>query len=212
MVNDSQKNRSQGSGTEEVKRIVENIEGWLSDREGEFLYQMAKKAPERGAVVEIGSWKGKSTIWLAKGSKSGNKAKVYAIDPHNGSHEHRETYGEAKTFRDFKRNIENARCGDLVIPIVKTSEEAAKEWDKPVGFLFIDGAHEYESVKLDFELWHPHVIEGGVVALHDTTGDQSEGPKKVVEEFIYHSGNFKDIGFVDSITFATKVGHSTIMW
>ena len=196
--------RNQRSKIERVKRIIENVEGWLQEKEGEFLYLMAKKVSGEHAIIEIGSWKGKSTICLALGSKAGNKAKVYAIDPHSGPL-HRAIYGEVGTFEDFKRNICSAGCEDIVAPIVKTSEEAVEGWNKPVEFLFIDGAHEYEFVKLDFELWHPHLIEGGVIAFHDTTGDQSEGPKRVIEEFIFNSRNFRDIGFIDSIAFATKV-------
>ena len=196
--------RNQRSGIEKVKRIIENVEGWLQEKEGEFLYRMAKKVSGEHAIIEIGSWKGKSTICLALGSKAGNKAKVYAIDPHSGPL-HREIYGEVWTLEDFKSNICSAGCEDIVVPIVKTSEEVAEGWNKPIEFLFIDGAHEYKFVKLDFELWHPCLIKGGVIAFHDTTGDQSEGPKRVVEEFIFNSRNFRDIGFIDSITFATKV-------
>jgi len=184
---------------------MENVEGWLQEKEGEFLYRTAKNVSGEHAIVEIGSWKGKSTICLALGSKAGNKAKVYAVDPHTGSTELKEIYGEIWTLEDFKSNIRSAGCKDIVVPIVKTSEEAAEGWNKPIEFLFIDGAHEYELVKLDFELWHPHLIKGGVIAFHDTTGDRLEGPKRVVEEFVFNSRNFRDIGFIDSITFATKV-------
>lgn len=104
-------------------------------------------------IVEIGSWKGKSTVWLAKGSKDGKGIKIYAIDPHKGSSEHRKWYGKVWTFEEFKENIKKARVDDVVVPIVKTSEETVRNWDKLVELLFIDGAHEYELVKQDFLLW-----------------------------------------------------------
>lgn len=189
--------------TEEIKKFVEKIDGWLTDKAGESLYNLAKNCKENGVIVEIGSWKGKSTIWLAKGSKVGNKLKVYAIDPHTGSSEHKERYGKVSTFAEFKQNIKNAKVDDIVIPIVKTSEEAVKIFDEPVEFIFIDGAHEYELVKLDFKLWFPKLIDGGIIAFHDTTW--WAGPKKVAEKYVYKSKNFRNVGLIDSITFAEKV-------
>jgi predicted O-methyltransferase YrrM len=73
--------------TDEVKKFVDNIDGWLFEREGELLYDLAKNCTGKGVIVEIGSWKGKSTIWLGKGSKRGKKVLIYAIDPHTGSPE-----------------------------------------------------------------------------------------------------------------------------
>ena len=175
----------------EVKKIVEKVDGWLEDEEGELLYRLAKNCLGKGRIVEIGSWKGKSTIWLAKGSKVGNKVKVYAIDPHVGA-----------TFEEFKKNISNSQTDDIVIPIVKTSEEVAKDFNEPVELIFVDGSHEYETVKLDFELWVPKLIYGGTIAFHDTI--IKPGPKKIVEEYVYKSKNFKNIGFVGSTTFAKK--------
>src|SRR5574337_1383187 len=88
----------------ELRELARGIEGWLGDREGEVLYDLARKCTGRGAIVEIGSWKGKSTIWLAKGSKAGNGVKVYAVDTHTGSSEHRQDAGGVWTFDAFKRN------------------------------------------------------------------------------------------------------------
>jgi len=75
---------------EETKKIADKINGHLSDKEGEFLYSTAKKCLGKGAIVEIGCWKGKSTVYLASGSKAGNNIKVYAIDPHQGTKDHQD--------------------------------------------------------------------------------------------------------------------------
>ena len=91
----------------------------------------------------------------------------------------------------------------IVKPIVKTSVSAAKSFHEPVELVFIDGAHEYRQVKADFEAWFPKVIDGGTMAFHDTTF--WPGPRRVVKESLFNSRRFKDIGFIDSITFATKV-------
>jgi hypothetical protein len=104
---------------------------------------------------------------------------------------------------NLKKNIKEYNVEDLIIPIVKTSEEAAINFEDSVEFIFIDGAHEYDLVKLDFELWFPKLIDGGIIAFHDTK--IFGGPKKVVEDYIFKSKYFKGVNFVDSITFATKV-------
>jgi predicted O-methyltransferase YrrM len=193
--------------TEELRAISEKVEGWLSNKEGELLYKLAKNCSGRGVIVEIGSWKGKSTIWLAKGSKSGMGIKVYAVDPHIGFPDVKETYGKIWTFDEFKNNITGAGVSDVIIPIVKTSEDAAKDFNMPVELIFIDGVHQYDYVKQDFELWFPKVAEGGIMAFHDTTGAQDA--KQVVEEFVYRSKYFRRIRFADSITFAEKVKHNS---
>lgn len=194
--------------TEEIKRIVEKVDGWLTDREGELLYSLAKNCIGNGVIVEIGSWQGKSTIWLGKGSKAGNRVKIYAIDPHTEHIEDEELYRKAGSFKEFKKNIKNAKVNDIIIPIVQASEETAKNFNKPVEFIFIDGAHEYNRVKLDFELWFPKLIDGGIMAFHDTI--LWPGPKKVVKEFICKSKYFRNVKFIDSITFAEKVKQNSI--
>lgn len=192
------------SELKKITKIAESIDGWVNEAEGEFLFNTAKNCKGDGVIIEIGSWKGKSTIYLGKGSKFGNKVKIYAVDPHTGSSEHKDEYGEVNTFNEFKLNIENAELSDIVIPVVKTSADGSKLLDEPVEFIFIDGSHEYEDAKLDFELWFPKLIEGGIIAFHDSIGSW-EGPKKVVEEVIYNSKYFKNVGFVSSVTFGMKV-------
>lgn len=199
--------KSDNAEIEEIKKLVKEIDPQhsISDREGKFLYNIAKNCKGKGVIVEIGSWKGRSTIWLARGSKAGNKVPVCAIDPHTGSPVHAKMYGKVWTFEEFKKNIRKAGVDDIIIPIIKTSEEAEKSWgNQPIEILWIDGNHEYKFVKLDFDKWSPHLIEGGMIALHDTTFYETEGPKKVVEDDIYKSERFINIGLVNSITFAQK--------
>ncbi len=193
---------------QELKKIIENVDGWLTDSEAEILYTLAKGCKGDGVIVEIGSWKGKSTICLGKGSKAGKRVGIVAIDPHTGSPEHHTGEKKVWTFDEFKSNIAKAGIEDLVSPIVKTSTDAAKDFSKPVELIFIDGAHEYNAVKEDFETWFPKVIDGGMIALHDTT--LWDGPLQVVKEYMVRSKYIKDIGFADSITYGRKVKSNTI--
>jgi predicted O-methyltransferase YrrM len=198
--------KNRGLDVESIGKIASKVEGCLTEREGKLLYGLAKNCSGKGVIIEIGSYKGRSTIWLAAGSKAGNHVRIYAIDPHTGSSEHRQMYGKVWTLEEFKRNIKDAKVDDVVVPIVKTSEEAEKDLrGSSVELLWIDGAHEYELVKLDFELWFPYLIEGGWIALHDST--VWPGPKLIAEKML-KSKHFKNMGFVDSIILGQKVKHN----
>jgi MMP 1-O-methyltransferase len=176
-----------------VKPLIADVPGWLTDEEGEALYELARACTGKGVIVEIGSWKGKSTICLGRGSKAGASVPIYAIDPHT---EYR--------VGDFRTNIDRAGVSELVTPIASLSQPAADDFDQPIELLFVDGSHEYDLVLEDFEKWVPKVVEGGWVAFHDTTW--TAGPRKVVGHAIYRSRRFKDARFVvGSTTVARKV-------
>jgi MMP 1-O-methyltransferase len=182
----------------QVKPLIADIPGWLTDEEGEALYELARSCNGSGVIVEIGSWKGKSTVCLGLGSQAGNSVPVYAVDPHADYR-----------FGDFKTNVERAGISDLVRPIASLSQAAADDFDHAIELLFVDGSHEYDLVLEDFEKWVPKVVDGGWVAFHDTTW--TKGPRKVVGQGIYRSRRFKDARFViGSTTVARKVEHNTL--
>jgi len=186
---------------------LQTVEGWLNVTEGKVLYRLAKKCKGRGVIVEIGSWKGKSTILLGHGSQAGPRAKIHAVDPHTGSPQHREAMGEVWTFNEFQRNIKAAGMDSLVVPHVEFSEAAARTFTEPIELIFIDGLHEYEDVKTDFEAWFPKVIEGGTMAFHDSTC--WDGVRKVVADNLFKSRHFRRIRFASSLTYGEKVAQNT---
>jgi MMP 1-O-methyltransferase len=180
-----------------VKALIADVPGWLSDEEGEALYELARACSARGVIVEIGSWKGKSTICLGLGSRAGSGVRIFAVDPH-ADHRHGE----------FKDNIERAGIADLVTPVKGLSQEVAGGFHESIELLFVDGSHEEALVREDFDEWVPKVVDGGIVAFHDTTWH--DGPRKVVAEKIFGSRQFKDVRFViGSTTVARKVSENT---
>ena len=182
-----------------VKPLIADIPGWLTDEEGEALYELARRCRGNGVIVEIGSWKGKSTVCLGLGSRAGEAVPIYAIDPHADYR-----------FGDFKTNVERAGISELVRPIASLSQAAADGFDEPIELLFVDGSHEYDLVLEDFEKWVPKVVDDGWVAFHDTTW--TDGPRKVVGQAIYRSRRFKDVRFVvGSTTVARKVGKNALV-
>jgi predicted O-methyltransferase YrrM len=188
-----------------LEKIVK-VPGMLTRNEWEYLYRLAQLNPQKGVIVEIGSWKGKSTIWLALGSWSVGGEKVYAIDPHKPLPE--EGFFE-DTEAEFLENIKEAGVETQVVPMMMTSEAAAKGWNQPIRLLWIDGDHRYEAARRDFLLWEPHIIKDGIVAMHDTI--RKKGPKRVLWEGIFRSNRFQDIAIVDNITAARKV-NQTSFW
>lgn len=178
---------------------VRKIEGWLSDHEALFLYHAARMVPPLGEIVEIGSWKGKSTISLASGLKiSGKSGYIWAVDPHEGIL----VAGKKKrvsTLRAFRRNIRETGLTRSVKPVVSSSQKAVQHWSKPISFLFIDGLHDYIHTKQDYLLWRKYVVLGGIIAFHDGFCGIS-GVWKVIDEQFFQS-NLIDIGTVSSILY-----------
>jgi MMP 1-O-methyltransferase len=178
---------------EETRRLTETVNGKLLPQEAEFLWSLARNCTGRGAIVEIGSWQGKSTAWLAAGSKGGAKATVYAVDPHILKPENAQI---------FKENIMRVGLDDLVEPLVMTSAKAAESFDKPVELLFVDGDHNYEAVKSDFELWSPKLLDGGTIAFHDRN---SPGVRRLIDGSVRTSNHFTQLGTKVEILYARKV-------
>lgn len=144
--------------------IIDTIEGFLvSPIQERWLYKMARSLPNKANIVEIGSFKGRSTCCLAYGCK-GRTKHVFAIDTFDGNDI---DFNYRCFFKDFWHNIEKCGLTAYVTPIQGHSSEVAKTWNKPIQLLFIDGSHQYEHVLSDFNEFFPHVISGGIVALHD---------------------------------------------
>jgi predicted O-methyltransferase YrrM len=184
---------------DDVRRLATSIDGWLSDAQGCALFQAAAAATGRGSIVEIGSWKGRSTAWLAAGARLSG-AKVYAVDPHTGSRED----PHAATLAEFRTNLARAGLADHVEPLVMTSAEAARVVESPIELLFIDGDHAYESVRLDAALWLPKLVEGGTVMFHDVGTAGYSGPRRVFRRSICWNAGFEGIERVGSMAMARR--------
>ena len=145
----------QDSDFQPIYKTIDRIEGYLiSPMEEYCLYKLASRVPKGGTVLEIGSFKGRSTSCLAFGTKG----HVYAIDIF--SH-----------LEDFKRNMKSCGLEEKVTPIQGRSEDIAARWTLPVDLLFIDGCHNYAKVLEDFRDYYPYVVQGGTVALHDVSNE-----------------------------------------
>lgn len=191
------------------QRRLHGIEGYLHDLEGYALLRLAATGPAAGAIVEIGSFLGRSTAFLAAGSKSAGREKVVAVDHFCGSPEHQlgQPYAcetlvrEGTTFHQFQDNLK--RCGlfDYVTPVVASSQQAAMQWDGPIRLLFIDGDHSYEESRADFERWNRFVVPGGVVCFHDV--DVWPGVTRFYRELTQDS-RYREVAAVRSLRAVEK--------
>lgn len=184
---------------DDVEEITTGVDGWLGPHEGRLLHRLAADADPAGCIVEIGSWHGKSTIWLAAGAQAGRGARVVAIDPHAGTA--LRAAGET-TELVLRANLERAGVADQVEVVVDTSEEAVARWSRAVSLLWIDGDHEYESVRRDLERWEPHLLPEAVVALHDTF--VWPGPERVVQELLIGTGRYTSFVHAETTTAARR--------
>ena len=154
---------------------LDSVEGKLHPAEGFTLYSLARRWPVDGMTVEIGSFKGRSTCWLAAGCRDSRSAKVVAVDHFRGSPEHRRngSHADSDLARDgstlpaFRRNLEAQKLTEWVNVRVGSSTEASNGWQGPIRLLFIDGDHSAEAVRQDFASWSPFVPPRGLVVFHD---------------------------------------------
>lgn len=182
---------------------MENIPGSTTKREGLWLYQLALAGPGKGVIVEIGSFLGRSTIYLARGSKAARREKVYAIDPHLGAPVINHKFS-GPTYKLFLGNIRKAKVNKWVVPIKKTSAQARSNWKLPIRLLFIDGDHSIAGVKRDLLDWEPLVSDGGVIALHDAV-NPGLGPIRGIVNVLLQSPRFSHLGAIDSMFFCVKI-------
>jgi predicted O-methyltransferase YrrM len=151
---------------------VLSVEGQILDREICQLAVLAGDVPADQAIVEVGSFRGRSAGALALGSREGHGSRVYCIDPHveftglRGG-----CYGPPDQAALYS-NLTRLGIGEVVSVISLPSAQAAKAWPaQSVGLLWIDGDHRYDAVLEDFTAWYPYVVPGGVIAMHDVDLD-----------------------------------------
>jgi predicted O-methyltransferase YrrM len=160
--------------------------GFMPPDEGQALYRAALAAGAAGPLLEVGSWMGKSALYLAAAARQ-RGTQVVTVDHHRGSEEHQpgweyhdpalvdEATGLIDTLPVFRRTIARAGAEDVVVAVVTRGETLAGLWSTPLAFLFLDGSHTDESAQRDLACWAPHLAVGGTLAVHDVFPDPADG-------------------------------------
>jgi predicted O-methyltransferase YrrM len=172
----------------EIGPAIEGIDGWLEPNAGGVLYQLARFIAPLPQVVELGSWKGRSTAWLAHAIRDRGAGQVLAVDTWAGTQNEPDharrlaEYGPDQLYQEFLGNLRGLGLEAQVEPWRMTTLEAARRWDRGVsiGLLYIDADHSYEGVRADFEHWSPFVARGGVVVFDDVPS--WPGPTRLTTE------------------------------
>jgi predicted O-methyltransferase YrrM len=195
-----------GSQLDAINTLARTVKGFLASAEGVRLYQIALEASPYGPCLEIGSYCGKSTLYIGAACRQ-NDAQLFAIDHHRGSEEQQpgEEYFDPElfdvhshrvnTFGPFIATLERANLLQTVIPLVAASEVVARFWATPLSLVFIDGGHAYDTVATDFRSWSPFIIAGGFLIFHDIYEDPRQGGQApyLIYQQAMQSGEYEHI-------------------
>jgi predicted O-methyltransferase YrrM len=191
--------------------------------EGDALFEAAVEAAAAvpGAPwVEVGSYCGRSTIWLGDAARRCETV-LFAVDHHRGSEENQagwehhdrevvdERTGRMDTLPFFRRAIHDAGLEPFVVGVVGASPVVARHWSTPLAFVFVDGGHGEEPARLDYEGWSGHVAVGGTLAIHDVFPDPADGGRPPYEQIYLPalaSGRFEERSVTGSLRVLTRVG------
>jgi predicted O-methyltransferase YrrM len=191
-----------------LRELALATRGFMPAEEGDALYTAALHAGEMlpGAPwVEVGSYCGRSTIWLGAAARE-RETTLFAVDHHRGSEENQAGWewhepavvdpriDKMDTLPFFRAAIHDAGLEEHVVAVVGRSPLVARHWGSDLGLLFIDGGHGEEPARLDYLGWAPHVAMGGIMAIHDVFPDPADGGRPPYEQIFrpaIESGRFK---------------------
>ena len=176
-----------------------------------------------GPCLEIGSYCGKSTVYLGTACRE-KESILFSIDHHRGSEEQQpgEEYYDADlfdpdsglidTFKEFRKSIAEAGLEDTVVSIVARSEVAARRWSTPLGMVFIDGGHSIESAFKDYSCWVSHIVTGGFLAIHDIFPDPTKGGQApfTVYKLALSSGLFEACPMIKTLGILRRLGSGPV--
>jgi hypothetical protein len=199
--------------------LIDRIKGFLDPDEGHGLYEIALTASRRGPCLEIGSYCGKSAVYLGSACRE-NGATLFSIDHHRGSEEQQpgEEYFDPALF-DFKmycmdtlplfrRTLALTGLEETVVPIVSRSNIVARSWATPLSLVFIDGGHALETVRTDYDCWSGHILSGGYLLIHDIFEDPATGGQAPWEvyQIALASGRFEELPRIKTMGVLRKTG------
>ena len=204
---------------EKYRLAAEEAKGFMPPAEGEALFDAALRYSTAGPIVEVGTYCGKSTIYLAAAAAPAGQA-VITVDHHHGSEENQPGWeyhdaslvdpatGRLDTLPFFRSTLTGLGLDDDVIAIVGRSADVARLWHAPLGMLFIDGGHTEAAAQADYEGWAPRVAPGGALAIHDVFPDPADGgqaPYHIYRRALA-SGAFTEVSVEGSLRVLERTG------
>ena len=196
----------------EVAALAEPVPGFMPEEEGLALHRAALAAAERGPLLEIGSWCGKSAVYLGMACRDRGTV-LFTVDHHRGSEENQpgEQYhdprfvdpdtGLVDTLPCLRHTLRMTQLDGCVIPLIGASETVARHWRTPLALVFIDGGHSLDAVRADYAGWAARLMPAGLLAIHDVFPDPSDGgrPPFLVYQEALASGLFAEVSQTGSL-------------
>jgi len=173
---------------------LHHLDGWLTRDEAEFLYNNAY-----GTVIEIGSWRGKSTVLLGCAPKVD---KVYSIDPHD--YDHRDAWKNEDTWTDIQKNITFANRDIILLRGSSFDPEIFKQTES-AQTVFIDSNHKDYDIRMNISMYLERLQKGGLLACHDLGGTQYK-PLRHLKAEMMASPDYENKGIVDTMWYGTYQG------
>src|SRR5580698_1877535 len=201
------------------RQVAEAARGFMPPDEGIALYETAAEYARMGPIGEVGTYCGKSTIYLAAAAAAAGQL-VITVDHHRGSEENQAGWeyhdtelvdpatGLLDTLPRFRATLAAAGLEQRVIAVVGRSAAVAALWQAPLGLLFIDGGHTDAAAVADYEGWAPRVAPGGALAIHDVFPDPADGgqaPYRIFQRALA-SGAFTQVRVAGSLRILERVG------
>jgi MMP 1-O-methyltransferase len=192
--------------------------GFMPDDEGLALHEAGRAAAAVGPLLEIGTWCGKSAVYLGAAAREAGSV-LFTVDHHRGSEENQPGWewhdptlvdpavGLIDTLPTFRRTMHAAALDDVVVAIVGDSPTVARWWSTPLGFVFIDGGHAEDVARADAAAWTPLVAPGGTLAFHDVFEDPADGGQApfVVMSEVLATGAFEPVSRTGSLAVLRRV-------
>ena len=196
----------------QLQAAAEAAKGFMPPDEGLALYEAGVAAAPHGPLLEVGTYCGKSAIYLGAAAREHGSV-LFTVDHHRGSEENQAGWehhdeslvdpatGKMDTLPVFRRTIHDAGLEDAVVAVVGESATVGQFWSMPLALLFIDGGHGWEPAHRDYESWTPKVAPGGLLVIHDVFPDPAAGGRPPYEIFCraLESGTFLEERAVGSL-------------
>ena len=192
--------------------VARRAPGFMPEEEGLALHAAGLDAAGAGPLLEIGSWCGKSAVYLGDAAERAGTV-LFCVDHHRGSEENQAGWehhdpalvdprtGRIDTLPHFRRTVEDAGLESTVIAVVGESTVVAAHWQTRLGMVFIDGGHGAAPAHADYDAWSPHVAAAGLLAIHDVFEDPAAGGRPPYEVWVraVASGNFEPVRTAGSL-------------
>ena len=192
--------------------------GFMPEDEGAFLHRIARERLPHGPALEVGSYCGKSAIYLGAAAREVGGT-VFTVDHHRGSEENQAGWehhdpslvdpesGLMDTLPTLRRTLERAGLEDQVVAVVGRSTTVSAHWRTPLSLLFIDGGHAEEHAQNDYTGFATWVMPGGALVIHDVFERPQDGGQSPYHVWLraVEGGAFEPVGTVGSMRLLARV-------